>query len=87
MIAHGHDLGGTNLMIIMSAGRAKGAMRRSPGARMLPAGTAPAQGDAPPGRDCPPVITHNRRIIMQWTTPQFSDLRFGFEVTMYIANR
>ncbi|WP_106301818.1 pyrroloquinoline quinone precursor peptide PqqA [Paraburkholderia sp. BL18I3N2] len=24
---------------------------------------------------------------MQWTTPAYSDLRFGFEVTMYIANR
>jgi len=24
---------------------------------------------------------------MQWTTPQFTDLRFGFEITMYIANR
>ena len=25
--------------------------------------------------------------IMQWTTPAFTDLRFGFEITMYIANR
>jgi coenzyme PQQ precursor peptide PqqA len=24
---------------------------------------------------------------MQWTTPQFTDLRFGFEITMYIATR
>ncbi|HEY9095056.1 MULTISPECIES: pyrroloquinoline quinone precursor peptide PqqA [Comamonadaceae] len=24
---------------------------------------------------------------MQWTTPSFTDLRFGFEITMYIANR
>ncbi|WP_132542836.1 pyrroloquinoline quinone precursor peptide PqqA [Plasticicumulans lactativorans] len=24
---------------------------------------------------------------MQWTTPAFTELRFGFEVTMYIANR
>lgn len=22
-----------------------------------------------------------------WTTPQATDLRFGFEITMYIANR
>jgi coenzyme PQQ precursor peptide PqqA len=28
-----------------------------------------------------------RRIIMKWTTPQASDMRFGFEITMYIANR
>ncbi|AXF12495.1 pyrroloquinoline quinone precursor peptide PqqA [Paraburkholderia sp. SIMBA_055] len=24
---------------------------------------------------------------MQWTTPAYTDLRFGFEVTMYIATR
>jgi len=24
---------------------------------------------------------------MQWTKPQYTDLRFGFEITMYIANR
>ncbi|MBF6616619.1 pyrroloquinoline quinone precursor peptide PqqA [Pollutimonas thiosulfatoxidans] len=24
---------------------------------------------------------------MQWTKPEFIDLRFGFEITMYIANR
>jgi coenzyme PQQ precursor peptide PqqA len=24
---------------------------------------------------------------MQWTTPTFEDLRFGFEITMYIASR
>ncbi|MGH8716905.1 MAG: pyrroloquinoline quinone precursor peptide PqqA [Burkholderiales bacterium] len=24
---------------------------------------------------------------MQWSKPEFSDMRFGFEVTMYIANR
>jgi coenzyme PQQ precursor peptide PqqA len=24
---------------------------------------------------------------MAWTKPEFTDLRFGFEVTMYIANR
>lgn len=24
---------------------------------------------------------------MQWTTPTFTDMRFGFEITMYIANR
>ncbi|MDF3036329.1 MAG: PqqA family [Paucimonas sp.] len=25
--------------------------------------------------------------VMQWTKPSFTDLRFGFEITMYIANR
>jgi pyrroloquinoline quinone biosynthesis protein A len=24
---------------------------------------------------------------MKWQTPQASDMRFGFEITMYIANR
>ncbi|WP_233852008.1 pyrroloquinoline quinone precursor peptide PqqA [Paraburkholderia sp. HD33-4] len=24
---------------------------------------------------------------MQWITPSYTDLRFGFEVTMYIASR
>ncbi|HDR9762480.1 TPA: pyrroloquinoline quinone precursor peptide PqqA [Burkholderia cepacia] len=24
---------------------------------------------------------------MQWTPPSYTDLRFGFEITMYIANR
>ncbi|MCC6713744.1 MAG: pyrroloquinoline quinone precursor peptide PqqA [Gammaproteobacteria bacterium] len=24
---------------------------------------------------------------MSWETPAFSDVRFGFEVTMYISNR
>ncbi|MDP3844176.1 MAG: pyrroloquinoline quinone precursor peptide PqqA [Oxalobacteraceae bacterium] len=24
---------------------------------------------------------------MKWNKPAFTDLRFGFEITMYIANR
>ncbi|MBA2409565.1 MAG: pyrroloquinoline quinone precursor peptide PqqA [Gammaproteobacteria bacterium] len=24
---------------------------------------------------------------MKWTTPEYSDVRFGFEITMYINNR
>jgi len=24
---------------------------------------------------------------MKWSTPAASDMRFGFEITMYIANR
>ncbi|MGV0005395.1 MAG: pyrroloquinoline quinone precursor peptide PqqA [Candidatus Porifericomitaceae bacterium WSBS_2022_MAG_OTU9] len=24
---------------------------------------------------------------MKWETPQYSDIRFGFEVTMYINNK
>jgi len=28
-----------------------------------------------------------KEFAMAWTKPEFTDLRFGFEVTMYIANR
>jgi coenzyme PQQ precursor peptide PqqA len=28
-----------------------------------------------------------RRYIMKWSTPEYSDIRFGFEVTMYINNK
>jgi coenzyme PQQ precursor peptide PqqA len=28
-----------------------------------------------------------RRPIMTWSKPEFTDLRFGFEITMYISNR
>jgi coenzyme PQQ precursor peptide PqqA len=28
-----------------------------------------------------------RRTAMQWTTPSYTDMRFGFEITMYIATR
>ncbi|MBN9696836.1 MAG: pyrroloquinoline quinone precursor peptide PqqA [Zoogloea sp.] len=43
---------------------------------------------------CAPRYCHRRagsnnpiiwRLIMTWTTPQACDLRFGFEITMYIA--
>lgn len=26
-------------------------------------------------------------IIMKWETPEYNDIRFGFEVTMYINNK
>ncbi|MCH7696132.1 MAG: pyrroloquinoline quinone precursor peptide PqqA [Proteobacteria bacterium] len=28
-----------------------------------------------------------RRVFMKWETPEYSDIRFGFEVTMYINNK
>lgn len=28
-----------------------------------------------------------RRISMQWQTPTATDLRFGFEITLYVSNR
>jgi len=30
---------------------------------------------------------HRRRTLMQWTTPTATDLRFGFEITMYVSAR
>lgn len=55
------------------------AMRRAAKAATLAAG-APSR---------PPPIPHpnDRRIDMKWQTPQAIDMRFGFEVTMYIASR
>jgi pyrroloquinoline quinone biosynthesis protein A len=32
-------------------------------------------------------VHHNRRHDMTWEKPAASDMRFGFEITMYIANR
>jgi coenzyme PQQ precursor peptide PqqA len=34
-----------------------------------------------------PRVIHFRRLSMQWTTPTATDLRFGFEITMYVAAR
>ncbi len=30
---------------------------------------------------------HSGELVMKWETPAYTDLRFGFEVTMYIYNR
>jgi coenzyme PQQ precursor peptide PqqA len=38
------------------------------------------------GKMITPPLTR-QEIIMAWTTPAATDLRFGFEITMYIANR
>ena len=32
-------------------------------------------------------VNLNKEKIMKWSAPQASDMRFGFEITMYIANR
>jgi len=42
------------------------------------------------GRDCLSADTkrqHREEHTMTWETPSFDDIRFGFEVTMYINNR
>ncbi|WP_249223024.1 pyrroloquinoline quinone precursor peptide PqqA [Noviherbaspirillum sp. L7-7A] len=36
------------------------------------------------GPDIHPTL---KEIIMTWEKPQASDMRWGFEITMYIANR
>jgi coenzyme PQQ precursor peptide PqqA len=39
---------------------------------------------------CERPITINSIILLEkimWTKPEFTEMRFGFEVTMYIANR
>jgi coenzyme PQQ precursor peptide PqqA len=36
----------------------------------------------------PPVLhTHRRRPCMTWQTPTAIDWRFGFEISLYVANR
>jgi coenzyme PQQ precursor peptide PqqA len=32
-------------------------------------------------------VTSKKEIDMQWTTPTATDLRLGFEITMYVAAR
>ncbi|BBP79765.1 hypothetical protein PHLH7_58690 [Pseudomonas sp. Ost2] len=34
-----------------------------------------------------PPPTHPKESFMSWTKPAYTDLRIGFEVTMYFANR
>jgi coenzyme PQQ precursor peptide PqqA len=36
---------------------------------------------------CLALCSNLRRFTMQWTAPQATDLRFGFEITMYISAR
>jgi coenzyme PQQ precursor peptide PqqA len=33
------------------------------------------------------IYTELKETCMQWTAPAYTDHRFGFEITMYIANR
>lgn len=34
-----------------------------------------------------PVEEVSKRSFAMWTKPEYTEMRFGFEVTMYIANR
>ena len=40
-------------------------------------------GDTSPATNDKPI----KETTMKWETPAASDMRFGFEITMYIANR
>lgn len=33
------------------------------------------------------TLRHNKRTTPMWTKPTYTDLRIGFEVTMYFASR
>ena len=33
------------------------------------------------------VIRQNEKGIIMWTTPAATEMRFGFEVTMYVMNK
>ncbi|EIJ42111.1 coenzyme PQQ biosynthesis protein A [Beggiatoa alba B18LD] len=33
------------------------------------------------------IVTHLLEELIMWTKPAYTEMRFGFEVTMYIANR
>jgi coenzyme PQQ precursor peptide PqqA len=35
----------------------------------------------------PRIVKLSERNKTMWTKPEFTEMRFGFEVTMYIANR
>jgi coenzyme PQQ precursor peptide PqqA len=49
-------------------------------------GTAHAFSKAQEMKSC--ESTHQPEVgIMKWDTPSYSDIRFGFEVTMYINNK
>ncbi len=38
-------------------------------------------------KDLMQYAAHTKETDMNWQTPKATDLRFGFEITMYIANR
>ena len=48
------------------------------------AGSAP---DIHPAATAPVLRNRSRSDTMNWTKPQATDLRYGFEITMYISAR
>jgi coenzyme PQQ precursor peptide PqqA len=60
--------------------------------RMLAIGRSAARAETPGrkhGIESPASHRHRSTgaIVMKWETPQASDMRYGFEITMYIATR
>jgi len=61
----------------------------------LPVPTHPASSFQSSIRSGPPpcinastgILRHKKRTCPMWTKPAYTDLRIGFEVTMYFANR
>jgi coenzyme PQQ precursor peptide PqqA len=45
------------------------------------------KGGRPYGNPARTFIPMLKETFMQWSQPAFEDLRFGFEITMYISNR
>jgi coenzyme PQQ precursor peptide PqqA len=41
----------------------------------------------PTGGPIFPLKEVSKRSFAMWTKPEYTEMRFGFEVTMYIANR
>jgi coenzyme PQQ precursor peptide PqqA len=39
------------------------------------------------GTRCQGFHRNPKETLMQWSHPAFEDMRFGFEITMYISNR
>ena len=62
----------------------------SPGLQPRPRQTS-ATDDSPGGGEVAEAEQLNRKTTLlempMWTKPEYSEMRFGFEVTMYIANR
>jgi coenzyme PQQ precursor peptide PqqA len=60
---------------------------RNPGRRMRPGQLKAGRvRQTRPSMTAPSQLYHYREKTM-WTKPEFTEMRFGFEVTMYIANR
>jgi coenzyme PQQ precursor peptide PqqA len=46
-----------------------------------------AEQSASTARRAKAMTATPKETLMQWSHPAFEDLRFGFEITMYISNR